>query len=204
MPSRNTVRTDLPDSYYHVYARGANRQPIFLDQLDFDFFVSLFARYLSKKQTISRFGEPYPNFRGQVTLLAYCLMGNHFHLMVHQADQGSLAGLMKSIMTSYSRHFNNRYKRTGSLFENRYKASLITSDEYLQHISRYIHLNPRSWKRYPNSSIRYYRDGAEPDWINTTPVLTQFDDREEYLSFVTEYKSRRDELEEIKHELADQ
>lgn len=204
MPSRNTVRTDLPDSYYHVYARGVNRQPIFLDQLDFDFFIGLFARYLSKKPATSRFGEPYPNFHKQINLLAYCLMNNHFHLMVYQIDQGALAGLMKSVMTSYSRYFNNRYKRTGSLYENRYKASLITSDEYLQHISRYIHLNPRSWKRYSNSSISYYRDGAEPDWLDTSSVLARYTDRGGYLNFVADYKTRRDELEEIKHELADQ
>ena len=69
-------------------------------------------------------------------------MPNHIHLLVYQHQPQAMAQFMRSVLTSYSRYFNKRYKRSGSLFESRYKASLISDDAYLEHISRYIHLNP--------------------------------------------------------------
>jgi putative transposase len=204
MPSRNTIRLDAPDSYYHVYARGASKQPIFLESTDYLYFLKLLDRYLSAEQAKSKAGVPYPNYHENIEILAYCLMGNHFHLLVYQHQQGYLSAFMKSLMTSYSRYFNLKYKRSGSLFENRYKSSLVSNDSYLQHISRYIHLNPRSWKRYAYSSVGYYRLGGEPEWLHTDQVLQQYANRREYLAFIEDYEEHKQMLESIKHELADQ
>ena len=203
MPSRNTVRLDSPDSYYHVYARGASKQTIFLDPNDFNYFLHLLARYLSRKPAESKTGIVYPHYYDKIELVSYCLMGNHFHLLVYQREKGVLSQFMKSLMTSYSRYFNFKYNRSGPMFENRYKSSLITNDSYLMHISRYIHLNPRSWKRYPYSSIGYYRSGGEPEWLQTSRALDQHNTRQDYINFVSDYEQHKEMLEQIKAELAD-
>lgn len=203
MPSRNVIRYDIDESYYHVYARGTNKQPIFLNEDDFVYFQMLLDRYLGKAQRTSKEGVVYPNFYGKVELLAFCLMKNHFHLLVYQPSVGRLTKFMQSLMTSYSRYFNLKYRRTGSLFESRYKASRISDDQYLQHISRYIHLNPRYWKEYKYSSLHWYRKGAEPDWLHTKPILGLFPSRAYYMDFLADYEDQKEMLEEIKHELAD-
>lgn len=203
MPSRNTIRTDIEDSYYHVYARGGSRAPIFLEEQDYVFFVSLFARYLGGKPVAKPTTGYYPNYSSVVSLAAYCLMGNHFHLLIHQKEQGGMSAFMHALMSSYSRYFNIKYKRTGSLFENRYKSSLITADSYLMHISRYIHLNPRSWRLYPHSSIKQYRGKSSNEWLQTKGIFELFPNKEAYFTFLADYEDYRDSLAAIKHELAD-
>ncbi len=201
MPSRNVLKQDVPDSYYHVYARGASKQQIFPNHEDYLFFINLFARYLSKEQKTSPFG-PYPHYYGKLELLAFCLMNNHFHLLLYQVEAGAMSNLMRSIMTSYSRYFNKKYKRTGSLFESRYKAAKIDEESYLQHISRYIHLNPRYWKRYPYSSIQFYISDFKEEWLNSQKILGLFENKKEYLKFNEDYEEHKQMLEETKTELA--
>ncbi len=203
MPSRNILKINLPQSYYHVYARGTNRQKLFLEANDYKYFLGLFERYLSKKQATDRMGIVYPHLYGKVELLAYCLMQNHFHLLLYQVEASAMEKLMRSIMTSYSRYFNLKYKRTGSLFESRYKASRIDEDVYLQHISRYIHLNPRNWQTYRYSSLQYYGQGGQVEWINPGKILSLFENSEDYLNFVSDYESHKQALDELKYQLAD-
>lgn len=204
MPSKNTVRIDVSESYYHVYARGASKGVVFNGATDFVFFLGLFDRYLSPKQSVSKEGVVYPNYSKDVELLAFCLLPNHFHLLVYQTKEGSLTKLMRSVMTSYSRYFNYKYKRTGSLFESRFKSSRIDTDSYLTHISRYVHLNTRYWQNYSYSSYRFYVKGNEPQWLNTTRVLELFEDRNEYQVFHLDYEDHKSMLDELKYELADQ
>ena len=203
MPSRNVTKQQVPDSYYHVYARGSNKQKIFLEDADYKYFLSLFDRYLSDNPATSKTGEIYPHYSDEVDILAYCLMTNHFHLLIYQHDLPYLEKFMRSLMTSYSRYFNLKYKRTGPVFESRYKAALIDHDIYLQHISRYIHLNPRSWETYKYSSLSFYRSAGEPYWLKTKDILDIFDSRQDYLTFVADYEEMRDMLGEIKYQLAD-
>jgi putative transposase len=203
MPSKNTLKEYVAESHYHVYARGASKNKIFIEAADYNYFLNLFARHLSKKNVVSKMGHPYPHFRATIKLEAYCLMSNHFHLLVYQVDSESIQKLMRSIMTSYSRYFNLKYKHTGSLFESRYKAVRIDSDQYLEHISRYIHLNPRRWEQYRYSSLKFYRNANEPEWLHSKKVLAIFPSREAYIQFVEDYEESRDVLAEIKYQLAD-
>ncbi len=202
MPSRNTVRFDTGDSYYHVYARGAAKGLIFREAADKDYFLYLLSRHLSIKPVTNKQNYTYPHYRGDLELLTYCLMDNHFHLLFYQATQGTLSQLMKSVMVAYSTYFNHKYERTGPLFENRFKAAIISRDAYLLHVSRYIHLNPRSWKRFPYSSISHIRNASEPEWLQTKRVIQQHASREAYLEFVSDYEENRNMLGELKHELA--
>ncbi len=203
MPSRNITKDQAPDSYYHVYARGSNKQKLFIEDVDYKYFLKLFERYLCEETVISKTGEIYPNFLDKIEVLAYCLMSNHFHLLIYQVDVPYLEKFMRSIMNSYSRYFNLKYKRTGSVFESRYKAVKIDQEAYLQHITRYIHLNPRLWEKHKYSSLKYYEIGNEPDWLNTVRILELFTTRQSYIEFVADYEAMRNTLHNIKHQLAD-
>lgn len=203
MPSRNVLKVDIPQSYYHVYARGHGRQKIFRDDDDFEAFTNLFARYLSKDMAHDRFGKSYPHLRDKVSLLCYCLMSNHFHLLLYQEDEGAMSHLMRSIMTSYSRYFNHKYDTSGALFESRYKASRISSDPYLMHISRYIHLNPKDWMAYPHSSIHAYFIGT-PEWLEPERITSLFASLPVYADFLDDHADYKKSLEVIEDELADE
>lgn len=204
MPQKNTIKEYVSDSFYHVYARGVNKQSIFNTPADYNHFISLFDRYLSTKSRISRAGVIYPNYSKEIDLNAYCLMGSHFHLLIFQKyDPTSIEKFMRSFMTSYSKYFNLKYNRVGSLFESRYKAKRIDEDSYLVHISRYIHLNPRRWRTYTCSSLGYYRRGS-PSWLKPKPILETFENINEYINFLADYESRKTEIEEFKDQLADQ
>lgn len=202
MPSRNIIRIDDALSYYHVYARGSNKETVFFEAADFIYFERLLARYLSPTKVTDKMGITYPNYRKDIELLAYCLMNNHFHLLVYQENSGALSRFMQSLLTSYSRYFNLKYKRTGSVFESRYKSAKIDSQSYLEHISRYIHLNPRYWLRYPYSSLVKYGSGDFP-WLQPKKITDLFISTKSYLTFLEDYEEHKAMLEEIKHELAD-
>lgn len=203
MPRKNVLRSDVPESFYHVYARGHSKRRIFLDEQDYLFFLNLLERYLSSDEVRNSAGVPYPNFYNKVELTAFALMPNHFHLLVYQHHQGALADFMRSLMTSYSRYFNARYKQSGALFESRYRSSLIDNDGYLEHISRYIHLNPKKWRDYEYSSLPYYLQQVEVSWLRPERIMIMFSSPAEYLRFVSDYEENKKMLDILKHELAD-
>lgn len=202
MPSRNVLKDDLSDSYYHVYFRGGNRSRIFREPADYERLLQLFARYLSLQESKNTAGLSFPNYSNRVELLAFCLMPNHVHLFIYQHQQGDMTEFMRSLLTSYSMYFNKKYKRTGPLFESRYKASRITSDAYLQHISRYIHLNPKHWREYEYSSLPYYLHQVSDDWIDPEKILELFSSPAEYLQFVEDYEDAKEIMDILKLELA--
>ncbi|MFZ1301103.1 MAG: transposase [Candidatus Microsaccharimonas sp.] len=135
-------------------------------------------------------------------MLCYCLMPNHFHLLVYQVNDHAMQRLMRGVMTAYSRYFNKKYRRSGSLFESRYKASRISGDYYLMHITRYIHLNPSDWRHYPYSSLQYYLQTSDADWLQEGRILDLFSSREKYSEFVEDYESVKESLALIRDELA--
>ena len=202
MPSRNTLKIDLSDSYYHIYSRGHSRTKIFLEDSDYKYFIKLFQRYLSKAPTQNKQGTVYPHLYNKLELLCYCLMENHFHLLIYQKDEGAMTLLMRGIMASYSRYFNQKYNKSGALFESRYKASMINEQSYLEHISRYIHLNRKQWQDSEYSSIKYYLTNQKVDWLKPNKILGLYNNREEYLQFVADYQENQNMLDELKYELA--
>ena len=129
-------------------------------------------------------------------------MPNHVHMLIYQNQQGEMAAFMRSLLVSYSMYFNKKYKRTGPLFESRYKASRISEDVYLEHVTRYIHLNPKQWKIYEYSSLPYYLQQISDGWINPKRVLDNFSSAKEYLKFVSDYEKNKEMLDILKQELA--
>ncbi len=204
MPSKNLQKNYLEDAYYHVYNRGINKRNIFLDKKDYAVFLNLLKRYLDKKFAKDSKGREYDRLHGRLELLAFCLLPNHFHLLLYQYDTGAMTRLASGVFTSYTTYFNKKYKRVGPLFQARYKASHITQDSYLQHISRYIHLNPQKYKEWEFSSLPYYLDKKQAEWVKPDKILGLFEDREDYSRFVQDYEAQRNILDELKSELADQ
>lgn len=204
MPAKNVVKTYVSDAYYHVYNRGHNKQTIFIDEQDYTVFLSLLMRYLDPSNSEKQANRmPYPCLNEEVELLAYCLMPNHFHLFVYQFNEQGMKHLLSRVSVSYGMYFNKKYKTTGQVFQQRYRAVRITQNQQLMHITRYIHLNPREYEKWQWSSLRYYAGGSFARWLKTNRTMALFDYRpEKYKEFIDEYKDRRDELALLKSELA--
>lgn len=201
MPSRNRLKNYTENGYYHVYNRGINKRVIFNDDEDHRVFLNLFKRYLDVVPHKDLKGREYFWLRPEMSLLAYCLMPNHFHLLVLQKSRTAITRFLRGVCTSYTGYFNQKYKRTGHLFQDVFKASHITQDSYLQHISRYIHLNPKDYQAWQYSSLQNYLGTKKTAWLNPSPILDLFENGS-YKKFVDDYKDHKKMLDEIKYELA--
>ena len=142
---------------YHIYNRGNSKQKIFLDREDYLRFIGLLYACNQKgdlKVNNLNKGQTLFDIEREVRLVdigAYCLMPNHFHLLITQSEDGNISNFMQKLSTSYSMYFNKKYKRTGSLFEGKFKAQHVGIDRYLKYMFSYIHLNPikliqKDWK----------------------------------------------------------
>ncbi len=200
MPSKYVVRERDVDTYYHIFNRGAGKRPVFLDDQDRYKFLSLLARHLDPTDTSTRSdGLPYPKY--DLELLTYCLMDNHFHLLVYQRDDpDAVTGLLKSISTAYTMYFNRKYRSSGHLFQGLYKSSRVTDERHLAHITRYIHMNPRYYLRYAWSSIGAYLGDAAPPWLKPARIQTMAP--QQYREFLADYEDRKAELELLENQLA--
>lgn len=101
-----------------------------------------------------------------VDLIAYCLMPNHFHLLVREHTEGGISRFMQKLTTAYTMYFNTRYERTGALFQGKYKAEHAHEDRYLKYLISYIHLNPvkliePNWKENGIKNLRKAREFLE-------------------------------------------
>lgn len=186
-------------AYYHVYNRGAHKEKIFIDAQDKRKFMEILARYLDPATSSVRSdGVPYE--KSPVKLVAYCLMGNHFHLLLYQEENTTdIQQFMSSVTTAYSMYFNIRHKKSGRLFEGPYQAAYIDSDTYLMHITRYIHLNPATYKTYGWSSLPEYLGARHTPWIHPEKVSDMTP--QAYRHFLEEYEDRATLLSEIKKSL---
>lgn len=131
------IRIEYEDAWYHVTCRGNERREIFAVDFDREKFLKILAVSI----------EQY-----NVELHAYVLMRNHFHLVV-KTREANLQKFMQRFNTSYTVYYNNKHKRSGHLYQGRYKAILIEADSYLLELSRYVHLNPVRIKQYAKKSI---------------------------------------------------
>lgn len=197
MPARNIVKTYVAGGFYHIYNRGIEKRIIFKDEMDYKTFLKYLKEALSippklsnnqvihttikmtdlQGATLQQFMRPVINFSDSIDLEAYCLMPNHFHLLVKQGGEHDIKRFMQSVITRYSMYFNRKYDRVGKLFQGHYKAVLVTDDNYLLHLSRYIHTNPS--KHFANltdaySSYAEYLGIRKTSWIKTQAILSYF------------------------------
>lgn len=168
-------------SCYHIYNRGLNKSKIFFDQNNYIYFLGKAEKYLTKSADI----------------ICYCLMPNHFHFVILVNDQNKITQALTSFFLSYSKAINKSLKRTGPLFEGRFKAKLIPENNYLLHLSRYIHLNPvraglvKQTDEWLFSSYKDYVDLNGDSFVKKDIILEQINN---YRSFVENYNKDQREL----------
>jgi REP element-mobilizing transposase RayT len=161
------ARLDAPGALHHIIIRGINKAAIFKDDQDKIRFLERLAENVSK---------------GNCKVYAWVLMTNHVHLLFKSGNDG-ISSIMRKQLTWYAQYFNRRHKRTGHLFENRYKSIICEEETYLLALVRYIHLNPIRAKmieaieqldRYPWTGHRTLIGKAENAWMDRDAVLSEF------------------------------
>lgn len=181
MPARAVVF--VPDGCYHVYNRGSEKRSIFQSERDYKKFL-----YRVKENT-QKFS---------INILCYCLMPNHFHFLLQQTSAASVASFMNALQLGHAKFFNTKYERVGPLYQGRFKAKLVSSDEYLLQLSAYIHRNPghvdsgnpsdsrnhvEFLRSYPYSSYREYLGFESKPLSKTEIILAYFSNTQPKLSY---------------------
>lgn len=194
MPSIYYERHFVPGCFYHVYNRGAHQQKIFLDDQDYQNFISILAYYLqyptglplSLKSKLLPTHFQVRNLEKQVpscTLLAYCLMPNHFHFMIKQLDNDlTISDLMRRLSVTYAMYFNDKYHHSGTILQGKYKNVLVENECQWIYLSKYIHRNPLHLPRsepkilsdYPYSSYPSYLGMSSEKWLDTSIILSRY------------------------------
>lgn len=175
--------------FYHIYNRGTDKRVLFNDEADYSRFIELL--YLSNSKLsinirdIRKTESSIFDFDREQKLVhigAYCLMPNHFHILITPAVEHGIQTFMQKLSTGYSMYFNKRYERTGTLFQGRFKSQYANSDEYLKYLFSYIHLNPVKL--------------IQPDWkevgVRDLDNVKLYLNRYAYSSFI-DYSTKREE-----------
>lgn len=211
----------VTNEIYHILNRGAASQPTFLDRRDYKRATEtmLYYQNVTLPQRYSLFllnsrkkrEEILMRLREKkeflVELISYCFVPNHFHLLIKQTADNGTSRFIANFTNSYTRYFNTRRKRDGSLFRGTFKAVLIETEEQLWHVSRYVHLNPYSSHlvkslegliSYPYSSFAEYLGKADLECCQKDVVLDCFR-KSSYRQFVFDQADYQRRLDEIKH-----
>lgn len=200
-----------PGEFYHIYNRGTEKRNVFTSRSDRDRFLALL--YLANQdnptdlklqgRTLSEIVEPRTG-NPLVEIVAYCLMPNHFHLLVREAEEGGVSKFMQKITTGYTMYFNKKYERNGSLFQGKFKATHVADDRYMRYLISYIHLNPvklvePKWKKtgitnreHAERYLETYTPSSYPDHLGEERLEGMILAREalpEYFSSDTDFKT---------------
>ena len=198
-----------PGEHYHLCARGVGKQNIFLEEKDFIRFLFLIlhfqapVKFFNIGRQVSHFvkskafninEEDIKNITSvrEVLLEEFTIMNNHFHILLREEVQRGTTNYMQRVLTSHAKYFNTKYKRSGHVFEGKFRAVHIESDEQLIYLSAYIHRNPREivgWKRkehqYPWSSYQdHIQDNRWGKLLDPSIILDQFSGPSSYRKFV--------------------
>ncbi len=200
-----------PEEYFHIYNRGTDKRNIFNNQKDYQRFLESLYLFNSTERVILRLVPKKDRFLYNreetiVDIGAYCLISNHFHILVRSKSDKGVSQFMQKIQTAYSMYFNKKYGRSGSLFQGSFKAQHITRDEYLKYLFAYIHLNPikiinKTWKEkgindlnktknflnsYKNSSYLDYiaKDRIETKILNKKAFPEYFNTKKNFKDFI--------------------
>lgn len=139
------LRIHLPDLIYHVLNRGNNRQVVFAEEKDYLHYLEILKKYKLKF-----------NFK----IFAYCLMANHIHLVIKTSKQGTISDIMKAVTIAHTRYYHHKYHASGHIWQGRFKSPIVSDDEYLLTLMRYIEQNPlragmvEQPDKYPFSSCK--------------------------------------------------
>lgn len=211
MPSKYVVRNFAEDSYYHVFNRGVEKRDIFLEEGDYTTLQSYLFKYL---QPIEKVAEKYPdtptrlygkNLSEEVELVAYCLMPNHFHLLLKQNTKDGISKLLKQLTNAYTLYFNQKNDRVGGLMQGRFRAVGVDNESLFIHLVRYIHLNPSTASLTPD--LNSYRWSSYLDYLgqlaelpsSKSKILSYFPSVGAFKGFHEDQIDYAKGLEKIKH-----
>jgi putative transposase len=214
-----TYRYDdfAPGNIYHIHSRGVEQRDIFLDSADRHRFVALLTHCLPREKilsySISKRLKQHTNRtssgKGNVDILCYCLMTNHFHLLLKENVTGGISTYTQRLLNSYAKYFNARQQRIGSLFIRPFRAVWVDDDDQLLHVSRYIHLNPYVAHMVKNpfahswSSLNEYINREKSSNHCHTNLIKTMMRAVEYKAFIANEADYARELGDIKHLLLD-
>lgn len=168
-----------PDTFFHIYNRGANRSKIFFSHDNYVYFLQKLRKYRDQFN---------------IAIICYCLMPNHFHLLLLQKVENSISNFMKLTTNSYVKAINKRLGRSGHLFEGDYKIKKVDSNEYLLHLSRYVHVNPvrgklvekpEDWQFSSYNDFIGRRKGRLPE---IHYIMDEFKSLREYIDFLKDFQ----------------
>jgi len=217
MPTRNTPFET--GKYYHVFNRGVAKQNIFSTTNTYKRFLSCidYYRFANPAIRLSDFLETVGDLKNsllaqtvkggeQVSILAYCLMPNHYHLLLKQLTENGISTFIRKSMNSFSSYFNILNERNGPLFQGPFKAVEIITNEQLIHVIRYILLNPylsglsdiKNVFTYPWSSIGAYTLGSEDKFVKVEDVLSLFKDKNSFKKFIVDEIDHKNSLLDFK------
>ncbi|MEK7576709.1 MAG: transposase [Patescibacteria group bacterium] len=192
--------------FYHVYNRGTDKRNIFADKSDYSRFLKSMDVFNAKKPIgsiyehvfdlkLGRFGRLASKSK-LVDIVCYCLNLNHYHMLVEQKVDGGVSEFIKRLSGGYTKYFNHKYKRSGVLFQGKFKALFVDSNEYLLHLSAYINLNNKAHRVQGSlfrSSWDEYLNFDRQSLCTKDVILKQFKNSNEYKDFAE--SSFRDILE---------
>lgn len=209
------------DEIYHVFNRGIEKRPVFTNKWELDrAIVTLnFYRFAKLPIKLSKFlvlpqkkqqellKTVEKNNEKLIEIISFCLMPNHFHLMLKQKIENGISIFVSNFANSYTKYFNTKHDRIGPLFQGIFKAVRIESDEQFIHVSRYIHLNPvssflikpESLETYKWSSYIEFVGNLNRGFVNKDAILDLFSSRAAYKKFVLDQIGYAQQIELIKH-----
>lgn len=221
MPGRNIPL--ITNQIYHVINRGVASQPTFTNKDDYLRALEIIFYYQSKnvpsrysfflRQSVNQRDQLLNRLKSEkdflVEIIAYCLMPNHFHFLLKQTQEGGISTFTANVTNSYTRYFNTKNQRVGHLFQGKFKAIRIETDEQLVHLSRYIHLNPYTSCLVKNFSQLYnYPYSSLPEYLNPKSqancqkdiVLENFKNPSSpYKKFISDQADYQKRLQKIKY-----
>ena len=206
---------------YHIFNRGIEKRTIFTTKWEYQRALEIIKYYrfsnlpfrlsqllkLAKDEREQVLSEINKKNDKLVEIISFCLMPNHFHLILRQLQSDGIKKIISNFTNSYTKYFNTKHERVGPLFEGIFKAVLVESDEQLIHLSRYIHLNPVSSFLIPNEELENYIWSSLPEYLENIDdgicskdtVLSLFPSIESYHKFILDQISYAQELDKIKH-----
>lgn len=195
------------NEYYHLFNRGNSKQKIFHDNEDYFRFMSLLYACNSENNfkvfILTKEQSPYDFERGKqiVSIGSFCIMPNHFHILITQIEENGISKFMQKLTTAYAMYYNKKYKHTGGLFEGKFKSEHVGYDRYLKYLFSYIHLNPikliqKDWKeigiKNKKEALEYmynYQYSSYLDYLGTKRIQNNILNKKAFPEYFPNKKS---------------